>query len=318
MTNWKNKTIYIIFMPGYNPVHSFYHLEPDQPKDICHFLREEIEKRGFNLRFTIDAKELTDVAAIISWNLNQTIVDNIIQYPTHKCFLLIFEPPLIAPYFFHPSLKYYFGNIFTSIDEQVDNKNYFKIQTQARRLIPLENIPDFSQKKFCTIINCNKNYLGEGELYTERQRAVSFFSETDDFDLYGHGWNGYSRWKGLIGNNGKYNVLKNYKFTVCFENSAPNGYITERLVDAFVSGCVPVYLGPLNISNYIPKECFINFRDFSSYPDLYDYMNSMDLAVYENFRNAAIKYLNSPQVKHFSSEHAAQMIMDQVVNAQFI
>ena len=37
-----------------------------------------------------------------------------------------------------------------------------------------------------------------------------------------------------------------------------NGYVTEKIFDAFKAGCVPVYWGAENITKYVPAECFID------------------------------------------------------------
>ncbi|WP_226896450.1 glycosyltransferase family 10 domain-containing protein [Poseidonibacter ostreae] len=53
------------------------------------------------------------------------------------------------------------------------------------------------------------------------------------------------------------------------------GYITEKIFDSFFAGCVPVYLGADNITEHIPKECFIDKREFDTYEKLYKYLKNM-------------------------------------------
>ncbi len=46
--------------------------------------------------------------------------------------------------------------------------------------------------------------------------------------------------------NNKTEYLKNYRFNICPENSNMDGYVTEKLFDSIVAGCVPIYTGSEN------------------------------------------------------------------------
>lgn len=37
--------------------------------------------------------------------------------------------------------------------------------------------------------------------------------------------------------------MKQFKFNICPENSRANGYITEKIFEAIISGCIPIYYG---------------------------------------------------------------------------
>lgn len=60
--------------------------------------------------------------------------------------------------------------------------------------------------------------------------------------------------------------IAEYKFCACFESSYHSfwsaGFITERILNCFRAGTVPVYIGCYDIENYVPKELFIDFREF--------------------------------------------------------
>jgi hypothetical protein len=74
----------------------------------------------------------------------------------------------------------------------------------------------------------------------------------------------------------KLNFMKNYKFTICFENSSLPGYTTEKIVDAFVCRTLPIYWGnPLIASDFNP-ESFVNCHNFSSTKDIIDYIKLID------------------------------------------
>ena len=44
-------------------------------------------------------------------------------------------------------------------------------------------------------------------------------------------------------NDDKQLYLKNFKFNICPENVSAKGYVTEKILDAIVGGCIPIYWG---------------------------------------------------------------------------
>lgn len=44
-------------------------------------------------------------------------------------------------------------------------------------------------------------------------------------------------------NNNKIQYLRNFKFNICPENSNSKGYVTEKIFDSFLAGCIPIYWG---------------------------------------------------------------------------
>ena len=80
------------------------------------------------------------------------------------------------------------------------------------------------------------------------------------------------------------------------------GYVTEKIFDCFWAGCVPVYWGASNITNSIPKECFISRADFASDRALYEFMKNMDKTQYLCYLDNIQKFLASEQAQLYSKE----------------
>ena len=78
----------------------------------------------------------------------------------------------------------------------------------------------------------------------------------------------------------KFEVAKNYKFTVCFENDLYPGYVTEKLHEAYITGTIPLYWGDLGNDNNINRKSFINMNDFESMDAFVDYVRSIDYDTY--------------------------------------
>lgn len=108
-------------------------------------------------------------------------------------------------------------------------------------------------------------------------------------------------YKGAVPSLNKTETLANYKFNFCLENSiGVNGYITEKIFDAFFSQTVPVYLGAKNVYDYIPKGCFINYSDFNSMSVLHKFLINMDYKTYLEYQFNITNFLNSPAIDFFS------------------
>ena len=54
--------------------------------------------------------------------------------------------------------------------------------------------------------------------------------------------------------------LKKYKFSIAMENSELDGYISEKIIDSFISGTIPIYYGDYMIDEYINPKSYILIR----------------------------------------------------------
>lgn len=316
--NKKEDSVYVLYENEGN--HQMFY-DRDSRKDgyaiPCVYFREAIEKLNYRFKPTFDYEALgsaSDAAYIVSFNLlNQRIFNSIKNHKREKCFIFLIEPPIVSEYLYDPILTNYFGKIFIMLDDYVDNKNYFKFFHPMCCEQQTENVPAFSDKKLCVMVQSNHQDGHAKSMYHERRKVVEFFvNNHSEFDLYGNLWNGYPNWRGYL-KSPKRELLKNYKFCFCFENMADQyGYMTERLIECFYSGCVPIYLGPKNICDYVPQECFVNRFDFSSYEEIYKFMNAMDEATYKKYISAANDFINSPKAEPFTTRKFSKTILEHI------
>jgi hypothetical protein len=54
--------------------------------------------------------------------------------------------------------------------------------------------------------------------------------------------------------------LQTRKFAIAFENASQPGYVTEKIVDAFQAGCVPIYWGSSRVAEEFNPSTFIDFH----------------------------------------------------------
>jgi len=64
----------------------------------------------------------------------------------------------------------------------------------------------------------------------------------------------------------KINFIKNYKFTIAFENSTSPGYTTEKLWQPMLSGSVPVYWGNPEVDRMFNTRSFVNVHELVAPP----------------------------------------------------
>lgn len=191
-------------------------------------------------------------------------------------------------------LKYY-KYIITWNSELIDNSRIFLMNTVP--YIMTERFGDipFNEKKLLTAIYGNKSSTNIRELYTERRKIFDYFEQYENhFDLYGYGWNKdeYHNYKGTV--NDKAEIYHKYKFAIAFENIKDTiGGVTEKIYDCICAGVVPIYYGSKNITDYVPANVFIDYREFKTVKELHEYLQNMDEKTYMGYLDGAKAYLHS-------------------------
>ena len=74
----------------------------------------------------------------------------------------------------------------------------------------------------------------------------------------------------------KVEFMSHYRFGLAFENSSYPGYATEKLLDAFQAGTVPIYWGDPLITRDFNGRAFINCHEFSSEAALVQHVIDVD------------------------------------------
>ena len=100
-----------------------------------------------------------------------------------------------------------------------------------------------------------------------------------------------------------------YKFCIACENSCYPGYCTEKILDAYKSNCIPIYMGSPTVHLDFNPETFINANDFKSSDELIRYIRRVDTDedLYNSYMNKPIfsKYwldiFNDPEQRFFET-----------------
>lgn len=169
------------------------------------------------------------------------------------------------------------------------------------------------------------NYVTEGgSLYRERLSIARQCEETlgDQFDIFGPGWSkaksGKNRRNAFLSARGAYKgsklqLLQNYRFTIAYENCLNDyGYVTEKLFDSLLAGCVPVYLGDKSIQKFVPEGVFVDPRQFKTRLALARYLKTMPEALWRSMREAGSAFVRTEAIHRFGSSQYAQAILGAV------
>lgn len=125
----------------------------------------------------------------------------------------------------------------------------------------LDTINPSRKKLICSVVSGFNGVRG----YADRRRFLEGFSKsTPQFDIYGR----YSReifslpaYRGYAAS--KYQTISQYRYNLAIENSIEDWYISEKIFDALLCGCMPIYCGSEKIFDLLPNEWFHFLPDLS-------------------------------------------------------
>lgn len=187
---------------------------------------------------------------------------------------LVIEPPDINP------------GIYEYVDK--NNKKFDYILTFDKNLLSTGRnflfyffgccwIQDFSKpnkNKLCSMIASNKR-MTQGHSF--RQDVVRTFSNRVD-----HFGNGFRRLE--VRENG----FRDYYFSIVLENSRPQYYFSEKLIDCFASRTIPLYWGS-DVSPFFDTKGIITFNTIEDLENIFKTLTpekyfSMIESVENNFK----------------------------------
>lgn len=256
--------------------------------------------------------------------------------------LLSLEPPPVLPANYSEAGTRKYARVLTWHDTLVDGARFLKIRfPNPLREPPVDGFAE--RPRLVCIIAGNKSVLQRDtrELYSERVRAIRWFEKNApaDFDLHGMDWDLPAAWPGLAGKllmrlwrvvapvlrlrpfpsyrgrlDNKSEALMRTRFSICYENVRDlPGYITEKIFDCFLSGCVPVYWGAANIDASVPADCFIDRRRFSDTAEVYRHLKSMGEEEYRGYQQRIAAFMGSDAARLFGTEAFARTIASATV-----
>jgi hypothetical protein len=281
--------------------------------------------KGYNFIITGSFSNLTNVKYVITQEVprENDLWKSFLKIPKNKRILFSCETQISNPRSHMNQFLKHYHKIFTWNQQFVDNKESFWLPgwIMWTDIHPMVNeIVPFSEKKLCVLVASYMYSNHELSNHKERMEFVNFCEQEPDnnFDIYGTGWpkDKFKNYKGRIPFNGdrtinKINIIKKYKFYLCYENTKNvKGYITEKIFQSFVAGCVPIYSGATNIGDYIPHNCFIDRSAFKNDQELVAFLKSMDEKTYNKYIKNIKAFLSGKEINKYSRQYIAQQIKE--------
>ena len=93
--------------------------------------------------------------------------------------------------------------------------------------------------------------------------------------------------------------LSSYKFSLAMENQISDGYITEKLLHAKISGTIPIFYGDAYVKEDFNQNCFIYINEYDD-SDLIHVIEELDKdkLIYKSKFNEPL-FIKEPTIDDF-------------------
>lgn len=237
----------------------------------------------------------------VSWRRNQENTEcDINIYTDQLCTRLVNESKINCAWIIEPSIVN--GENYTYIVNNYSKFKYvFSYMKYLNDRIPnhvqifhggtwlkSEDIGIWSKNKNISFIFSDKQWNSYHRL---RHRLYDAIKNNSNVSFYGAGCNNKIEFKSQ--------ALKDYRFSIIIENSEERDYFTEKIIDCFLTGTIPVYIGCPAIDDYFNSDGLIRVNDIEPIINLIDNLTpelyeSKKHAIQENFEIAK-KYIHPEQ-----------------------
>lgn len=117
----------------------------------------------------------------------------------------------------------------------------------------------FREKKFCNFVVSSGS--GKGDIRAKIFDKLSQYKRVDSGGRYKNNLPDHQPVQD------KYEFQKNYKFSLAMENSKVSGYTTEKIIEAWAAGTIPIYWGNPDIAKEFNSASFITITDNEEWLD---------------------------------------------------
>lgn len=223
-------------------------------------------------------------------NLPFIYTDNFIftagNVPVEQSFVWILEPYDLIPnvYNYVKNNHFRFKNVFNSNIEfisQIPNGIYVPFGGSW-----IKQPKIYNKNKKISMIFSNKNYLPG---HSFRHQIYKRFKNYD-IDFFG------SAVKTI---KDKEEALCDYMFSIVVENCLYNGFFTEKLIDCFSTGTIPIYYGAPDIKKYFNTESIIEFCNLEQLEEI---LKSVDEKTYNHKINCVYENFNKSIIYEFQEK----------------
>jgi hypothetical protein len=195
--------------------------------------------------------------------------DDLKDHRNYRCLKIFYNGENVSP----PDYEYDYSFSFAETDEknfQLPNfvrHPYFQEFRQQDFSARARELRDFPKEKFCNFIYSNPHAR-------ERQVFCRKLMEYKQVDCPGRVLNNMP---GLgVGWLEKLNFIKQYKFTIAFENVSAQNYTTEKIYHPLLVKSIPIYWGNPDVAEYFNPASFVNCHDFENFDQVIARVKEID------------------------------------------
>jgi len=210
---------------------------------------------------------------------NLVITDNFLTSnlpPSKNKIAWLIEPVCVAPqhYDYVRNNLMKFDYILTHEKTLLDLDYNTKFIPFGCCWIPKEEQKVYDKSKNISVISSNKTFTDGHRL---RHEVIQKFG--DKMDVFGRSYNPI---------NFKIDGLKDYRFSVVIENCKRDYWFTEKLIDCFATGTIPIYWGCPSIGDFFNTDGMLIFDNMDELETILndcneDFYNSKLDVIRENF-----------------------------------
>lgn len=185
---------------------------------------------------------------------------------THPCkkkiALMLESQELHRPYYDYISTHNHLFDVVLTFDKTLlDRGENFKFNVLGTTWLHESYQKVWQKNKMCSMILSNKKI-------TSGHRLRHAIAERINVDIYGGAYRylPYTVTRAFAPDhspahisNQKYRALKDYRFSIVIENCKEDYYFTEKLIDCFLSGTIPIYYGCPSIGNFFNMDGILPF-----------------------------------------------------------
>lgn len=152
--------------------------------------------------------------------------------------------------------------------KELNNKNYLRFPlwmtyismeplNMGKKNLIFNKIYEGDKNKFCCILNNHDEFNTRTHIFEE----INNYKKVDSGGI----WKKNINYNIEKGETNKYNWIKNYKFNICCESILDKGYITEKIFECLICGCIPIYkvknMSDLIEPEIINQDCILKFTE---------------------------------------------------------
>lgn len=295
---------------------------------------EKLNKFNANIYSYKEVKEVQPKDIILEFNIT-----GLNRHPS-RTILLITEPETVCKSNFNIEKLKKYKFIISIFDFHVQNFNAEKINHPSYSIsqLNIDNKNNLRNNKICFIgSNYSSNSISSN--YSIRNKLAKEGFKLNIIDVYGKYWDdclppsipnrrivnnikrvisniyrkiglttGVNAQKALT----KSEVIKNYTYCLCIENTCGAGYITEKIFDAMISGSIPIYYGDKKIESSLLKNCIIDITPVinKNILEIIDFIQKFNVEkLQENSRN----FFKSIEANKFSHENFSSILINRII-----